>query len=381
MGFSTETIHGSREPEDRTGALVSPIHLSTTFARPSVDVSGGYTYARDNNPTRERLENLIARLERASHGIAFSSGMAAITAVFSLFRSGEHFLVTDNVYSGTFLALKRICEHTGVVVSYIDSSNLVALRQAITDRTRLIFIETPTNPLLRISDIGSIAEAKREHDILFCVDNSIMTPYLQQPLELGADLVLHSTSKYFSGHNDSMGGVIATSDDRAAAELRRIQSVHGAVLNPFDCWLLMRGIKTLALRMDRHSANGRLVAEYLSNHKHVDRVFYPGLTSHPCHELARRQCRGFGGVVSFNLVDPEMSVGFLNNLRLFVLAEGVGGVESVACHPYSMTFGRLADEEKERLGISPQLLRLSAGAEDIEDLIEDIDTAFSKAGG
>ena len=380
MGFSTDAIHGGQAPEDESGAVVPPLHLSTTFARRSVDSHTRYTYARRNNPTRENLETLLATLEEGKDAIAFSSGMAAITAIFSMFKTGNHFVVTDNVYGGTREVLQGICEHNGSEVTFVDSSNLLALRQAVTDQTKLIFIETPTNPLLKISDISSIADIALEREIMLCVDNSAMTPYLQKPLELGAHMVIHSTSKYFSGHNDSIGGAVITGNPEISAELRRIQGINGAILSPFDCWLLARGTKTLALRMDRHSENGYLIAEYLHNHELVNQVYYPGLPSHPNHELAKRQCRGFGGVVSFDFRKQSLAVGFLNNLKLFRLAVSTGSVESLACHPFSMTLGYLSPGEKERLGISPNLVRLSAGVEDVEDLIEDIDNAFAKIG-
>lgn len=380
MGFATDAIHGDRSNNDELGAVVDPLHLSTTFAWRSVDDRRRFTYSRHNNPTREALERRIARLEGGSEARAFASGMAAITAIFSMFKAGDHFVVTNNIYSGTNLALRRVSEHSGIDVSFTDSSNLVALRQAINGRTKLVFVETPTNPLLKITDIKGVAGIANDENICFCVDNSCMTPYLQKPLSLGADIVVHSTSKYFSGHNDSIGGVIVTDNPDIAETFSLIQSTNGAVLSPFDCWLLMRGIKTLALRMDAHSQSGQLIAEYLSNHKLVHKVFYPGLQTHPNHDLARRQCRGFGGLISIELGDDDRAVRFLNNLKLFTLAESVGSVQSLACHPYSMTFGKLTAEEKERMGIAPELVRLSAGIEDVEDLIEDIDNAFSKAG-
>ncbi|HUX07633.1 MAG TPA: PLP-dependent aspartate aminotransferase family protein [Acidobacteriota bacterium] len=379
MGFATDAIHGGDGNDDETGAVTPPIHLSTTFARHSVEEGRDYTYSRHNNPTREHLEKLVARLEGGSEGMAFASGMAAITAIFSTFTNGDHFVVTDNVYSGTFRALRKLQEHNGVKITFSDSSNLVAFKHSLTDETKLVFIETPTNPLLKVSDISSIAEAAHERGSLLCVDNSCLTPYLQQPLSLGADLVIHSTSKYFSGHSDTIGGVVITSNQEIAAALRSIQSVNGAVLSPFDCWLLMRGIKTLALRMNRHSENGQLIAEYLSNHPKVSKVYYPGLPSQPNSELARRQSSGSGGIVSVELEDQALAIRFLNSLKLFRLAESVGGVESMASHPYTMTFGKLSVEEKDHMGILPQLVRLSAGIEDVEDLIEDIDNAFEKA--
>ena len=378
MGFSTDAIHGGDGHNKETGAVVPPLDLSTTFAWRGVESSRQYTYARHDNPTRSSLEKLIARLEGGMAAKAFSSGMAAITAIFSMFRAGDHFVVTDNIYSGTNLALRRFTEHSGIEVAYADTSNLHAVRQAINDRTRLIFLETPTNPLLKISDIEGISKLANKNGIQLCVDNSCMTPYLQQPLKLGAELVIHSTSKYFSGHNDSIGGVVITEDTKTAERLAGIQSVHGAVLSPFDCWLLMRGVKTLSLRMDRHSQIGQLIAEYVKNHPQVKTVYYPGLQSHPHHELARRQCRGFGGLISFELEKPEQAIGFLNNLKLFTLAESIGSVQSLACHPYSMTFSKLPVAERERMGIAPELVRLSAGVEDVEDLIEDIDNAFAK---
>ncbi len=380
MGFATDAIHGGDGHKDETGAVTPPIHLSTTFARHSVEEGRDYTYARHNNPTRELLEGLVARLEGGSEGIAFASGMAAITAIFSTFTNGDHFVVTDNIYSGTFRALSNLQRHNGVRISFSDSSNLVAFKHSLTDDTRLVFIETPTNPLLKITDISVVAEAAHERGALLCVDNSCLTPYLQQPLSLGADLVVHSTSKYFSGHSDSIGGVVITSNKEIADSLRTIQSINGAVLSPFDCWLLMRGIKTLALRMNRHSENGQLIADYLSNHPKVTRVYYPGLPGHPNSELAKRQSSGFGGLVAVELEDPELAIGFLNSLKLFSLAESVGGVESMASHPYSMTFAKISEGERNRMGILPQLVRLSAGIEDIEDLIEDLDNAFEKAG-
>ena len=378
MGFATDAIHGGDGHDEETGAVTPAIHLSTTFARHSVEKGRPYTYARHNNPTRERLERLVAQLEGGEHGLAFSSGMAAIAAVFSSFTKGDHFLVTENVYSGTYRLLSEMRRNNGIDISFSDSSNTVAFINALQENTKLVFIETPTNPLLRISDISAIAEAARKRGALLCIDNSGLTPYLQQPLSLGADVVLHSTSKYFSGHSDSIGGVVITSNNNLAASLRNTQGISGAVPGPFDCWLLIRGIKTLALRMNRHSENGHMIAEYLKNHAKVTKVYYPGLSIHPNHELAKRQSSGFGGVVSVELESADLAVRFLNNLKLFILAESVGGVESLACHPWSMTFSTISDEEKEKMGISPQLIRLSAGIEDVEDLIEDIDNAFDK---
>ena len=378
MGFATDAIHGGDGHDEETGAVTPAIHLSTTFARHSVEKGRPYTYARHNNPTRERLERLVAQLEGGEHGLAFSSGMAAIAAVFSSFTKGDHFLVTENVYSGTYRLLSEMRRNNGIDISFSDSSNTVAFINALQDNTKLVFIETPTNPLLRISDISAIAEAARKRGALLCIDNSGLTPYLQQPLSLGADVVLHSTSKYFSGHSDSIGGVVITSNNELASSLRNTQGISGAVPGPFDCWLLIRGIKTLALRMNRHSENGHMIAEYLKNHAKVTKVYYPGLSIHPNHELAKRQSSGFGGVVSVELESADLAVRFLNNLKLFILAESVGGVESLACHPWSMTFSTISDEEKEKMGISPQLIRLSAGIEDVEDLIEDIDNAFDK---
>lgn len=378
MGFATDAIHGGDGHDDETGAVTPAIHLSTTFARHSVEKGRPYTYARHNNPTRERLERLVAQLEGGEHGISFSSGMAAIAAVFSAFRNGDHFLVTENVYSGTYRLLSDLQRNNGIQISFSDSSNTVAFLNALQDNTRLIFIETPTNPLLRISDISTIAEAAHKRGSLLCIDNSCLTPYLQQPLSLGADIVLHSSSKYLGGHTDSIGGMVITDMNDLASTLRTTQGMSGAVPGPFDCWLLMRGIKTLALRMNRHSENGHMIAEYLNNHAKVSRVHYPGLSSHPNHELAKRQSSGFGGVVSVELESADLAVRFLDSLKLFILAESVGGVESLACHPWSMTFGTISDTEKEKMGISPQLIRLSAGIEDVEDLIEDIDNAFDK---
>jgi len=380
-GFATRAIHVGQGPDVATGAVVQPIHLATTFAQEGIGRHGGYEYTRSNNPTREQLETCLASLESGTHGLAFASGLAATATAMLVLDPGAHVVYTEYAYGGTYRLFDKVMRRYGLSFSGVDASQPGAIEAAITDRTRLIWIESPTNPLMRVVDIAAAAEVAHRHGASLAVDSTFATPYIQRPLELGADIVMHSSTKYLGGHSDVLGGCLITSQDRLADRLRFHQNAVGAVPSPFDCWLLLRGLKTLALRVRKHSDNALAVARHLETHPAVRAVHYPGLEAHPQHQLALRQMGGvFGGMVSFELADEATAVRVLEALRLFTLAESLGAVESLAEHPSLMTHTSMPPEERRRIGLGDELLRLSVGIEDLDDLLADLDQALQQAG-
>ena len=381
MKFATKAIHSGEEPnlkEGGCGDVVVPIHLSSTFARCELDQpTGGYEYSRTGNPTRHALEKRLAALENADYGLAFASGLAAeTTLVLSLLKSGDHVVAFEDLYGGTRRLFDRTFANFGLDFSYVDATKTENVGAAIKGNTKLIWLETPTNPLLKLCDIAAISKIAKERDILNVVDNTFASPYLQNPLDLGADIVLHSTTKYLGGHSDVVGGAIMLSDKELYGKLKFNQNAVGAIPSPFDCFLVLRGTKTLALRMERHSHNASEIAKYLAAHPKVEKVTYPGLKSHPQHELARKQMPGFGGVISFYVRQGTDVKGFLRRLKVIALAESLGGVESLISQPSSMTHAGLSRQEREKIGITDNLLRLSVGIEDAEDLKADLDQAL-----
>ena len=381
MKFSTKAIHVGQEADPTTGATIVPIYQTSTYTQERVGEHKGYDYSRTINPTRVALEKQLASLENAEFGSAFASGMAATAAVLNLLSAGDHAVVTDDLYGGTYRLFSRVLTRYGLEFTYVDMSDLDAVRAAIRPNTKLFWLETPTNPLLKLIDIAAIC-ALRTGGAIVAVDNTFATPYFQQPLALGADVVVHSTTKYIGGHSDVVGGVAITNDDAIADVIKFHQNAVGGVPGPHDAWLTMRGAKTLALRMQAHARNAQAVAEFLEAHAEVDRVFYPGLPSHPQHALAKRQMSGFGGMVSFVLKGPQSrALDFAHRLQYFSLAESLGGVESLICHPARMTHGSIPKEDRERRGVTDGLLRLSVGIEDVEDLLEDLRSALLVAAG
>ncbi len=376
MGFSTDCIHAGQEPEPHTGAVTIPIYQTSTYVQPELGRHKGYEYARTQNPTRAALEANIAALERGRHGHCFASGMSAIDTVFRLLKSGDHVVAGENMYGGSYRLFHRVLEKFGLEFTYVDTSSTDAVRAAIRGNTRVVYLETPTNPMMTITDLAACAELAHRHGALVVVDNTFCSPYLQRPIELGADIVLHSTTKFLNGHSDSVGGVVVSNDDKIAEQLGFLQNAVGAILSPFDSWLVLRGIKTLAVRMKCHEANGLAMASYLANQPKVKKLYYPGLPDHPQHDLAKRQMDGFGAMISFDLGSRDNAKKFLDRVRLCSLAESLGGVETLISHPESMTHGSVPVEMRQRLGITPGLVRISVGIEDIEDLIADLDNAF-----
>ncbi|MGB6985018.1 MAG: cystathionine gamma-synthase [Candidatus Aquilonibacter sp.] len=379
MKFSTRAIHVGQEADPTTGATIVPIYQTSTYTQDAVGEHKGFDYSRTINPTRLALEKQLASLEGGAHGYAFASGMAATAAVLNLLSAGDHAVVTDDLYGGTYRLFTRVLERYGLTFTYVDMSDIDAVRAAIRPNTKLFWIETPTNPLLKLIDIAAVVSLRKPGQVV-AVDNTFATPYFQQPLALGADVVVHSTTKYISGHSDVVGGVAITNDDAIADVIKFHQNAVGGVPSPHDAWLTMRGAKTLALRMRQHEHNAQAVAEFLDAHPEVEQVFYPGLPSHPQHALAKRQMSGFGGMVSFVLKGPQSrALDFAHRLRFFSLAESLGGVESLICHPARMTHGSIPKEDRERRGVTDGLLRLSVGIEDLEDLLDDLRIALEVA--
>ncbi len=375
MKFSTKAIHAGQGADPTTGATIVPIYQTSTYTQEAVGVHKGFDYSRTANPTRRALETQLAALENARFGCAFSSGVAAAAAVVGMLSSGDHVIVSDDLYGGTYRLFSNVFGRYGWQFTYMDMTDPEAVRKTLRPSTKMIWIETPTNPMLTLVDIRAIADAAP--DLIIAVDNTFATPYFQQPLELGADVVVHSTTKYIGGHSDVVGGAAITDDKDLYEAIKFQQNSAGGVPGPHDAWLTMRGAKTLALRMREHAKNALAVAEFLSARPDVDRVYYPGLTSHPQHELAKRQMTGFGGMVSFTLKgDDSRALAFANTLKYFSLAESLGGVESLICHPARMTHGSIPKEERERRGLTDRLLRLSVGIEDVDDLIGDLQSAL-----
>jgi len=373
MKFATKAIHLGQEPDKSTGAVTVPIFQTSTYVQDDVGKTRGYEYSRTGNPTRAALESVIAGLEGGSHGFAFSSGMSATDSVVRLLSNGDHVVVSDDVYGGTYRLFTKVMERFGLEFSFVDTSDIEVLERALRPSTKMLWIESPSNPLLKLTDIRSASRIARSKGILTVVDNTFMSPYFQRPLELGCDIVVHSTTKYLGGHSDVVGGAVVANDPGISERLKFIQNSAGAIPGPFDCWLVLRGIKTLALRMERHNANAQAVSEFLESHPKVERVIYPGLRSHPQHELARRQMTGFGGMVSFwPKGGIRSSRVILKSTRLFVLAESLGGVESLISSPSAMTHASIPAESRKKTGIRDDLIRLSVGIEDADDLIEDL---------
>ncbi len=376
--FSTLCLHAGQEPDPSTGAIITPIYATSTYVQEELGRHKGFEYGRTQNPTRLALEGNLAAIESGRAAYAFASGMAAIRAIATLLKSGDHVIVSDNTYGGTFRLFDKVLTRYQLAFSYVDTSDLDAVERAITPATRMLFVETPTNPMFKLTDLRAAGELTRRRGIRLVVDNTFASPYIQRPLEMGADLVTHSTTKYLNGHSDSVGGVVVAAREDDAEWLKFVQNAEGAILSPWDSWLVLRGTKTLPLRMERHSANGLALAEYLSGHAKVRKVFYPGLPSHPQHELARRQMRGFGGMLSFELGSLEAARRLLNHVRLHALAESLGGVETLISHPASMTHASVPAERRAALGITDGLVRISAGVEDVEDLQDDLAQALDR---
>ena len=377
-GLATRALHVGQGPDPATGAVVVPIHLATTFAQESPGRHKGFEYSRSGNPTRGNLEECLASLEGATHGLAFASGLAATTAVMLLLEPGDHVVFTEDVYGGTFRLFDKVFRRYGLSFTAVDPTDPDTVAAAITDRTRLVWLESPTNPLLRIVDLDAVSELVHGAGALVAVDSTFASPVLQRPLELGADLVVHSSTKYLGGHSDVLGGAVLTSDDSLAERLRFHQNAVGAVPSPFDCWLLLRGLKTLQLRVQRQCENALAIARWLEGQDAVVQVYYPGLESNPGHALARRQMGGyFGGVVSFEVSSGDAARSFLERLRVFTLAESLGAVESLAESPAMMTHASIPEEIRTRVGVSDGLLRLSVGIEDVDDLVADLEQALA----
>ena len=375
--FGTICIHAGQEPEPATGAIIPPIFQTSTYVQDALGRHKGFEYGRTQNPTRAALEANVAALERGRAGFGFASGMAAIGAVASLLKAGDHTVVTDNTYGGTFRLFERVLRGYKLEFTYVDTSAPSEVEAAMRPETRLVFLETPTNPMMQVADIARVCDIAHARGALVAVDNTFASPYVQQPITLGADLVVHSTTKYLNGHSDGIGGVVIANGDKEIEWLGFFQNAAGAILSPFESWLVLRGTKTLALRMPQHNANGLALAQFLAGHKKVRKVFYPGLPDHPQHDLAKRQMRGFGGMLSFETGSLEAARAVLDHVHLMALAESLGGVETLICHPATMTHASVPDERKQRLGISDGLVRISGGVEDIEDLRGDLEQALA----
>lgn len=376
MGFSTIAIHAGNEPDTATGAVSVPIYQTSTYAQDALGVHKGYEYARTQNPTRAALEKNIAALENAKFGYAFASGMSATDAVLKLVKAGDHVILGDNTYGGTFRLFSKVLSNYGIEFDLVDTSDVSNLETAFKPNTKMVFVETPTNPVMSVTDLQAVSEIAHQHGAKVVCDNTFMSPYLQRPIEFGVDIVVHSTTKYLNGHSDSVGGFVALNNEEDADWIQFIQNSIGAILSPFDSFLVLRGTKTLAVRMEAHDRNGRAVANFLTEHPNVQKVYYPGLPSHPQHELAKRQQKGFGGMISFETGSLESAKKVLENVKVCTLAESLGGVESLISHPATMTHASVPPEKRRALGITEGLVRVSVGIEDIEDIIEDLDQAL-----
>lgn len=379
MKIGTSCVHAGFEPDEETGAVNVPIYATSTYAYRRFGEHRGWEYSRTGNPTRSALERAMADLEGGADAIAFSSGLAAIDAVTDLLEPGDQLIAADNLYGGTYRLFTTTTIRHGIEVTFVDSADPAAFAAACTDRTRMILVETPTNPLMHVVDLAEVAEIARDNGALMVVDNTFLTPVLQRPFDLGADLVVHSTTKYLNGHSDGIGGVVVARDAKVGERLHTVQNNVGAILGPFDAYLVLRGLKTLAVRMGVHEANARSLAGFLLGRPEVSQVFYPGLANHPQHKLARRQQAGFGGMISFELGTIEKAAAFCDAVEIFTLAESLGGVESLVCHPATMTHASVPPEERERLGIGDGMVRLSVGIEDAADLETDLAQALDAA--
>jgi cystathionine beta-lyase/cystathionine gamma-synthase len=378
MGFATIAIHAGQEPDPTTGSVTVPIYQTSTYAQDGLGRHKGYEYARTQNPTRAALERNVAALEGARFGFAFASGMAAIDATLRLIKAGEHVIVSDNTYGGTARLFTKILANYNIEFHFVDTSDALNVEAAIKPNTRMVFVETPTNPIMTVTDLKAVAEVAHRAGARVVCDNTFMSPYLQRPLEFGVDIVVHSTTKYLNGHSDGIGGMVVLNDETDANWIGFVQNSAGAILSPFDSWLVMRGTKTLALRMEQHDKSGRIVAAFLEEHPKVKKIYYPGSASHPQHTLAKRQQRGFGGMVSFDVGSLEAARIVLESVKLCTLAESLGGVETLICHPATMTHASVEPDKRQRLGITDGLVRISVGIEDTDDIVADLDQALKK---
>ncbi|HZK77981.1 MAG TPA: PLP-dependent aspartate aminotransferase family protein [Gemmatimonadaceae bacterium] len=377
VGFGTRAIHAGQRPDLLSGAIMTPIYTTSTYVQEGLGENKGYEYARGKNPTREALERNVASLEGGTHGFAFSSGMGCLDSIMKMFKSGDHIISGENVYGGTFRLFDKILQNFGLEFSFVDARDPQRVADAVKPNTRAILMETPTNPLMRLTDLSAVSEIAKKAGAIFIVDNTFATPFFQKPFEHGADVVYHSTTKYLNGHSDMIGGIAITKSDNIATKLEFIQNAAGAVPGPFDSWLALRGTKTLHLRMPRHDSNGRAIAKWLAEKLGEDKVIYPGLCSHPQHELAKKQMKGFGGMISVEMGTKERANEVLKKFRVFSLAESLGGVESLISHPASMTHASVEIERRAQLGITEGLIRLSCGVEEIDDLMADVEQAFA----
>ncbi|MBF4486161.1 cystathionine gamma-synthase [Flavobacterium sp. CSZ] len=380
MKFNTKVIHGGQHHDPSTGAVMPPVYQTSTFIQTSPGKPlADYEYSRASNPTRTALENALASIENGTRGLAFSSGLAATDCVLRSFKAGDEIIAMDDLYGGTYRMFSRIYKDSGIKFHFVDMTDIEKLKSLINENTKLIWVETPTNPLMKLADIAEVAKITKANNILFAVDNTFATPYLQKPLDLGADIVMHSATKYLGGHSDVIAGALIVKDEALGEQLHFQQFATGATLGPMDSFLVLRGIKTLSLRVQRHCENGEKVVEYLSNHPKINTVYYPGLKSHPFHEIAKKQMKAFGGMVSFTFKSgkKEDSIAFLEKLKVFTLAESLGGVESLANHPALMTHASIPANKRAEVGITDDLVRLSVGIEDAEDLITDIEQALA----
>ncbi len=378
MKFATKQIHAGQHPEETTGAVITPIFQTSTYSNKHLGESKGFDYARSINPTRTALEQNLAALENGKYGFCFSSGMGAVHALITTFKPGDHVICTNNVYGGTYRLYEQVIKNYGIEFSYADTSNFDELKGLVKENTKFIYIETPTNPMLRITDLEKVNKLAKEKNILTCVDNTFMSPYFQNPLDFGIDVVLHSSTKYINGHSDVIGGCLVTSHEELAAKIKFLQNSIGSVPAPFDCWLILRSTKTLAQRMKAHNENALAICDSLENNKKIEAVHYPGLKSHPQYELSKRQMRGFSGIISLEMGSLEAAKKLCNNFEIFQLAESLGGVESLVCHPVSMTHGSVPPEMRKKIGLTDGLVRLSVGIEDTDDLIADVQNALAK---
>jgi len=376
--FSTLCLHAGQEPDPSTGAIITPIYQTSTYVQDELGKHKGYEYGRTQNPTRAAVERNLAAIESGKAAFAFASGMAAIGAVATMLKAGDHVIVSDNTYGGTFRLFDKVLARYQLCFSYVDTSKLDLVERAITKSSRMLFVETPTNPIMTLTDLRQAADLAHRHDLRLVVDNTFASPFVQRPIEDGADLVIHSTTKYLNGHSDSVGGVVVATRDEDIEWLKFVQNAEGAILSPFDSWLVLRGTKTLPLRMIQHNANGLALAQFLAAHPKVQHVYYPGLPTHPQYELAKRQMRGFGGMLAFDLGSLDGARRLLNGVRLHALAESLGGVETLISHPATMTHASVPADRRAALGITDGLVRISVGIEDVEDLIEDLTQALER---
>ena len=376
MKFSTKAIHVGQEPDELTGSVTVPLYQTSTYAQEAIGQHKGWEYARTQNPTRSRWETCLAALEEGVAAYAFGSGLAAVDTVMRLLDAGDHVIMAEDMYGGTYRLAMKVLSRYGLSFSFVDMRDMANIEAAITPQTKMIYTETPTNPMMTLTDLRAVAAISARIGAIMVVDNTFASPYFQRPLTLGADIVLHSATKYLGGHSDLVHGIVATRHQHLAEKIQFLQNAVGAVPGPMECWLCLRSVKTLHVRMDRHAANAQRIAEWLEQHADVQHVYYPGLTSHPQHELARQQMSGFGGMISVELGSLERAKAFTSALNLFTLAESLGGVESLVCHPVSMTHGSIPKDQRERLGVTDGLVRLSVGIEDVDDLLDDVQQAL-----